>query len=1230
MRTRTKVILLALLLGVAGAVLLIPRFLSVDRVRQEITRQLSEHLGGAVEIESVRWHWLPLPHLSLYNAHLRYEEVDLTAPESRLYPNWLSAFLREPELGKVVLKNPDITVRLNGNLDTRPLPELRLPRLRLAIDNGSLRLVSTGPIQGIATNELKLTALSASIKVAPEAATLQLKAKSSFSKSLMFRGRYDFARHTYTLDTEWEEFRLHEAVTSFADGKVVPVESTANIKGKIKGSGMDTISAELYGEMPCFLVKPKDKKVLIDCGFADLLFEKKGDNLQLHIKDLELKTPGLRLRGTINRASPDKESEPVWSIDLAGSDLDVTQIRTTVLTLFGTDEIVQDICEIVRGGTAKSATYTFTGRAADFEYLSNQVITAEAANVSLFIPEIDLRLDEASGQMIIKDGFLTLSGASARLGQSRGKNCSLTLGLLDEHHNPVFKLDLDIDAEAGDLMQVLFNLVHYEPFQKELFHFSHLKGKGSGHLSIGDTLNDLNVTVTVSGMEVMGRYDRLSAPFHAHRGTLRIDPHRVSWSGIQGTVGDHRILDLAGSVDWHKEPRLRIERFSADLDGETLLNGLNYYPALAEHLAPLISKLSGAIKLTNGTLEGPPLEFEKWRYTAALTLQNVAWQSPLLGPEITGQQGRVQMSDQQIQLIDNKGRFLKSALEVKGIFNHTVLGSWHGWVEFAGSLDKELGGWLKEQQWLPGRFLPKLPGKIKGLRLDWDENSFAASGSFMAGGISLKRPPEFTFRFKSSDLNPLVVSLGFMDQERKAQLDLDLLDRIPETFRFAWQGELRAQTMKRLFTDSALLNGHLEGNCEVVMPPLPQQPRFNGQLAGTELLWPWEAQSLMPLSIKAFRVHGANGITAIEQLLLSLNAEEQLAITGTVNSLPQGVRLGLNLSSPHLTRKTALDFLNDLKSLRAKAGAADADSEKPPALEVTGTVHFKLDEFISGPKETGAEPASASTLAWKPLKGVVTLQPHGKMIADIESGMLCCMNTKGTWYSDPQMGVSHFTIDTACPEPPKFEEVLPCVGIKQNVVEGNFTLAADLYGNLDHWQSGKAVISSAKGRILRMKFLSKVFSVVNLTDIFTSDGFPKFDEKGFAYSELILETSIKDNELIIDKAIVRGEGLNLFARGKLHLDTYQADITVLIAPFKTLDTLVAKVPLVGRAIGGKEAAIITIPVGVKGDIRDPTVTVLAPGAVGEGLLNIVTNTLLLPFNILSPILPGSKEEAGKP
>ena len=81
----------------------------------------------------------------------------------------------------------------------------------------------------------------------------------------------------------------------------------------------------------------------------------------------------------------------------------------------------------------------------------------------------------------------------------------------------------------------------------------------------------------------------------------------------------------------------------------------------------------------------------------------------------------------------------------------------------------------------------------------------------------------------------------------------------------------------------------------------------------------------------------------------------------------------------------------------------------------------------------------------------------------------------------------------------------------------------------------------------------------------------------------------------------------------------------MLAPLKTMDAIITNIPLIGKVVGGEDKAVISIPVSLKGDFRDPKITVLPPEAIGEGFLNLVANAFMMPFQIISPLLPESNQ-----
>ena len=176
-------------------------------------------------------------------------------------------------------------------------------------------------------------------------------------------------------------------------------------------------------------------------------------------------------------------------------------------------------------------------------------------------------------------------------------------------------------------------------------------------------------------------------------------------------------------------------------------------------------------------------------------------------------------------------------------------------------------------------------------------------------------------------------------------------------------------------------------------------------------------------------------------------------------------------------------------------------------------------------------------------------------------------------------------------------------------------LQANLLKESNTWYAGNIYLSSSQGRILRLKTLSRIFKVVNITDLF-EEQVQNADKKGFPFSRMDIDTHIDKNDIVIDRAIILGEGLNLFARGEVDLTDYDADLSLLIAPFKTFETIISKVPLIGTPVMGEYGSRFNIPVSVKGPINNPTITPLHPEAVGKAFLNIVKDTFMLPYNII--------------
>ena len=71
-------------------------------------------------------------------------------------------------------------------------------------------------------------------------------------------------------------------------------------------------------------------------------------------------------------------------------------------------------------------------------------------------PKADLLVSNVSGDILIKDGVLTATGISGETRGSSTRGGELTIGL--PHDNPLFHLDLPLEADLSELPAVLDHL----------------------------------------------------------------------------------------------------------------------------------------------------------------------------------------------------------------------------------------------------------------------------------------------------------------------------------------------------------------------------------------------------------------------------------------------------------------------------------------------------------------------------------------------------------------------------------------------------------------------------------------------------------------------------------------------------------------------------------------------------------------------------------------------------
>ena len=280
-------------------------------------------------------------------------------------------------------------------------------------------------------------------------------------------------------------------------------------------------------------------------------------------------------------------------------------------------------------------------------------------------------------------------------------------------------------------------------------------------------------------------------------------------------------------------------------------------------------------------------------------------------------------------------------------------------------------------------------------------------------------------------------------------------------------------------------------------------------------------------------------------------------------------------------------------------------------MDLRGSLQVESDNF------------SMESYTWQPVHADIAFNEKDTSIA-VKKADLCSIQFPGI------IKVSSNEFELYFNPVAKDQQLKPsisCLSDKKDLVDGLFNLNGEIMAKArpDAFKkslTGGLNFDAGQGRIYRFGMLAKIFALLNVTEIYRGE-VPDLAGEGFAYNSMTANGVFEDGKLIIKETSIDSPSMGIAIEGDIDLIKQKVDLIVLVAPFKTIDRIVQKIPLVNNILGGK---LISIPFRAIGDLGDPDVIPLSPTAVGSGLLGILERTLKLPITIIQPVLPGSKEE----
>lgn len=236
----------------------------------------------------------------------------------------------------------------------------------------------------------------------------------------------------------------------------------------------------------------------------------------------------------------------------------------------------------------------------------------------------------------------------------------------------------------------------------------------------------------------------------------------------------------------------------------------------------------------------------------------------------------------------------------------------------------------------------------------------------------------------------------------------------------------------------------------------------------------------------------------------------------------------------------------------------------------------------------------------------------------LNNATLCDLEEKG--YIKFIKGRVYAGIQFKADNKENIQNLLTCLLDKTDFMDGRYTVAGELISDAEKKDfltslKGSVFFKAEEGRVYKLTLLSRILSVLNVSSFFKGS-IPDITQKGFAYKMISIEADIKDSIIYITKAIIDGNDMTIIFNGRIDLINNDMDLTCLVAPFKTVDLIIEKIPIVSTLLSGN---LVSVPVKAIGKISDPVVVPLHPSAIGEGLINMMTNILKTPVKLLDKI-----------
>jgi hypothetical protein len=1274
---------LAWIAGVAAAVVFLigvavlsaPLWLDTEGVRTRIVDSLAKATGGSAQFERIDLRFLP-PGANVTKPRFSLPDMlDLDAQSGSIDLDLLALLRARIQLATLRLVAPRIVVHLpEPSQNAEPfsiesaeqtLREVSAriaesaPEMQFIVEDGSASLLAGGS---------RLPLLFDGVQLSAEVTDDGIEATGSCSSSLWDQLTLQMNPTDDTLTGDGTVkiigLRAHDLGKFIGQDETWPIRDAvvdANLKWQM--NGLTDILAE--GNLSAANVSLSfDQRGLdLQRPTIDLSAQWRDGVAAISARKLVLDYPRIDATAKLTRSESGE-----FALQATATDVDLSALQTTVASFAPGVSLLARTTLNIEQGTINSVQ--MSSEAATLPgLLRPQALHAqiEIAAVDALVGDLDLRIRKAGGTVSLKAGELEVRNATASVGKSAlsDANISASLGTLlaapaseqdprgddagarqtgaaTKNAKPVpmtrerieliakqlaLRADARLSLDLAEVLAIAKSIVGDGKARTQLDQIKTMSGRAEFHTSVTTDSQHPELRLEISAIQTTTQHAKVpfAIPVQLTRGDFRYVDNAMYVQDLRGAIGKSTFKGAGARIGINAPNALGAGKGSFSLALDELMRWAAALPELSKHLAD-IEKVTGTMSVSISKLAGTLRKPDKLQYVLSASPQRVSITAARFGPSVKLDGGVIDISNTRIRMNDVRLSALDASLRVGGTMKDYRDGLTNFQARIDGSTGLESLEWLRVRAGLADTMRMRKPWQISRLDAKWRRDGELSA----RGKIQVKAGPAIGFAMGlASDLLE-VENFSLRDEFSEVEAGGKLEDT---HFDVRFKGKLLEQSLTNIFTQLPLKFGRLNGDIRATGDwKHPDRTAANGVLQGTMIGIPAALLGTLPVpvTVENFSLEGQNQTLLIKTATVAVD-DSRLDISGSFGVSGNQYLLDADLTSQR--------FVVQLPSRSSRSGSKSApDSgtvENTEAtidrMTLTGETNLTNIETLierfpgSGQIRINISKLQIGQRELTPFIAAASLGDQ-KLVLKLRQARLCNILLTGgmdaVMHGHANLNVEVHTRGVS------IERSIPCLTNKNILLTGLMDVDAQFLAS----GTGSEFLDSLRvtytlalrdGEIRKFDALGKVIDAVNETE--AADGkLPSTKTSNLKYKVISAKGSADLRTLLFNEIVVELEQAKMVAQGTVDIQTAKINATVLVAPLQGVDKLINRVPILGRIFGG---SVLAVPVGVSGTIKDPVVLPLAPGAVAGRMVDILTNTLKLPADLLNTTMPDLKKSS---